>query len=166
MARFSLQGWPRGALARGCPMLSTAGSKQLQQTRHRTQLRSAATPAAPLGKTGERGQCREKGVQETTLQIPVPERDVEGMLKTAELSFLSLWQRAKCSRYFPAVCGEGCVGADTPISALQTTEDSTVQQVGIPLKGATACGEPVLEQGLARKEPSAGAGAPEGNCSS
>lgn len=164
MARFWLQGWPLEALARGCPMLSTAGSKQLQQTWHRTQLRSAATPAAPLGKTGERGQCREKRVQETTLQIPVPERDVEGMPKTAELSFLSLWDRAKCS--IPAVCGEGCVRADTPISALQTTEDPTLQQVGIPLKGATACGEPVLEQGLARKEPSAGAGAPEGNCSS
>lgn len=94
----------------------------------------------------------------------MPERDVEGMPKTAELSFLSLWDRAKCT--IPAVCGEGCVGADTPISALQTTEDSTPQQVGIPLKGATVCGEPVLEQGLARKEPSAGAGAPEGNCSS
>lgn len=97
---------------------------------------------------------------------PCKKRDVEGMLKAAELSFLSLWERAKCSRYFPAVCGEGYVGAGTPTSALQTTEHPTLQQVGISLKGVTACGEPVLEQGLARKEPSAGAGAPEGNCSS
>lgn len=28
-----------------------------------------------------------------------PDRDVEGTLETAELSFLSLWERAKCSRY-------------------------------------------------------------------
>lgn len=35
---------------------------------------------------------REQGVQETALQMPVPDRDVEGMLQTAELSFLSLWE--------------------------------------------------------------------------
>lgn len=38
---------------------------------------------------------REQGVQETALQMPVPDRDVEGMLQTAELSFLSLWEVLK-----------------------------------------------------------------------
>lgn len=63
---------------------------------------------------GEKGQIGQKGVWETTLQMPLADRDVESMLKTAELSFLSLWERAKCSRYFSAVYGEGCVGADSP----------------------------------------------------
>lgn len=98
--------------------------------------------------------------------MPVPDRDVEGMLRTAELSFLSLWARAKCSRYFSAVCGEGVLKQTPHIPAERRGPHTAELQVGISLKGTAAHGEPVLEQGLARMEPRPGADSPEGNCSS
>lgn len=124
VAKFWLQEWPLGELSRSCSTMGTAGSRQLQQTQHSTQLSAAATLMAPVGKHcwqrakhwWERAVRGKRSSRNSLANASGWQECGRGMLKTAELSFLSLWERAKCSRYLSAVCGEGCVGADTPYS--------------------------------------------------